>query len=821
MNMRVAGGTAKHHGNFDKSRVRRKRHVVDLKPEKRQERPVSLAFKFWAGAYALLTVAGLSLASAPAHSQTKISENVQQSRMPSAEHHVSPADMQTGSLLLVSDEESKFVEAPRVSSTFDIDVTGPVARTILSQTFKNPSDDWIEGIYVFPLPDNSAVDHLTMKIGERLVEGRIKPRKEARKLYEEAREDGRKASLMEQQRPNLFTNAVANIGPGESVTIRIEYQQTIARLDDQFTLRLPLVVAPRYNPAPRHPPILLDDRKSAAGDTALGWTNTQPVPDQPRTTPPIINPDEKAGANHVTLSIKLNPGFPLGEVESRYHEIVTSIEDDGSLNLSLKNETVPANRDFVLTWTGKAKSLPNVGLFTQQPENGSKLAGEHYLLAYITPPYELSKNYTVPDREVVFVLDQSGSMEGTSIVQAKASLVTALKKLGPQDHFQVIRFNDGMAKIFGRPMKADREQIDRAVGWVQQVRAEGGTEMAPAMREALIDSDPSSDRLRQVIFLTDGAIGNEQQLFEIVKSQKGRSRIFTVGIGSAPNSFFMSRAAEVGRGTFTHIGSTDEVQSKMSKLFEQLTNPVATDLKIELAGSSNAVMAPEYLPDLYRGEPIVVAVKADKLGTGLTLKGRLGNQPWTVSLDLSNAAPSKAIDKLWARRKIQQMEADRLLSDQYDAIDKDIETLGLKHHLVTRLTSLVAIDESPSRPDDKKQDSRKVPLNLPDGWEMQMGQEADQMMASPMAAAAPTKLKHQTSPQGTAPGTGAPQTLSVTPTKKLVDATPQAEANKPPQGDRYFIPAKPGHPNWIILAGIATLLLAGFLLALQQWRRMR
>ncbi|WP_245417829.1 VIT domain-containing protein [Cohaesibacter celericrescens] len=234
----------------DTAQRRHTRHSIDLSHKSRHDKSISTAFKVWLGAYALAMAIGLTVASAhAAPSQTApIAQSITEPMQTISPLLVTPNAMQSGGLLFKAKEAGKFIEAPKVATDIKLDVTGPVARAIVTQKFLNPSDSWLEGIYVFPLPDNAAVDQLKMKIGDRLIEGLIKPKQEARALYEAAKRDGKKASLLEQQRPNLFTNAVANIGPNESITIQIEYQQTVPRKDDRFSLRVPLVVAPRYNP---------------------------------------------------------------------------------------------------------------------------------------------------------------------------------------------------------------------------------------------------------------------------------------------------------------------------------------------------------------------------------------------------------------------------------------------------------------------------------------------------------------------------------------------------------------------------------------------
>jgi Ca-activated chloride channel family protein len=700
-------------------RKSRKRHSIDLSAKRKRERSISKGFKIWAIIYASMMATGFVVASNPAHSATGQPQLASQTGAQTMPRLVTPNDMQTGALLFESKEPGRYIEAPRVASDIKVDVTGPIARTIITQKFLNPSDAWLEGVYVFPLPTDSAVDQLRMKIGDRYIEGIIKKKLEAKEIYEKAKREGKKASLLEQNRPNIFTNSVANIGPGESITVQIEYQQTIQRSADTFSLRVPLVVAPRYNPAAK--PLKPSVDYTTDKVDGSGWGSADPVPDRDAITSPVLNPETEPKANPVTLSVNLKAGFALADVTSENHKVNIANESESTLKLSLAKEAVPADRDFVLSWKSKPGKTPQIGLFKQtftpkSDSEASKKASQDYLLAYITPPYKLVEGLAQPARDITFVIDNSGSMAGPSMEQAKASLISALQKLKPQDRFNVIRFNHEMDQLFLQPVAVNATNIAQATGWVQALKAEGGTEMATAMQQALLDADPKAPTLRQVVFLTDGSIGNERQLFEIIKQSKGRSRIFTVGIGSAPNTFFMTRAAEEGKGTFTHINSVTDVKSKMAALFTKLSNPVATDLALSMSNAKDAEIAPNPLPDLYLGDPLVVAIKAKDLGSDMTLTGRFDNQPWSVKLDLSTAAASNAIDKLWARRKIRQLESDRLLSNQFEAIDKAIEKLGLDHHLVTRLTSLVAVDVTPSRPADEELNSKKVPLNLPDGW---------------------------------------------------------------------------------------------------------
>jgi Ca-activated chloride channel family protein len=433
------------------------------------------------------------------------------------------------------------------------------------------------------------------------------------------------------------------------------------------------------------------------------------VPDRARIEPKVLDPRVSAPVNPVSISVRLAAGFPLGEVRSHHHAVTIDKTSEETRVIRLAEGPVPADRDFELTWTAAAAKAPPVGLFREH------IGGADYLLAFVTPP-------AIPaaeeKREIVFVIDNSGSMGGTSMAQAKASLLYALGRLKPTDRFNVIRFDDTMDVLFGDTVPADAAHIGQARQFVEALQARGGTVMLAPMRAALSDPRAADTRaLRQVVFLTDGEIGNERQLLDTIGAQRGRSRLFMVGIGSAPNTFLMTRAAEIGRGTFTHIGSVDQVESRMRELFDKLESPVVTNLSATFSGT-RADVTPGLLPDLYRGEPIVIAARLSAGAGELAIKGTIGGRPWQIALPVKNAAEGKGISKLWARRKITDAEIARTLGQATpDDTDARILALGLDHHLVTRLTSLVAVERTPSRPDGARLTRADLPLNLPAGWD--------------------------------------------------------------------------------------------------------
>ncbi|WP_025089542.1 marine proteobacterial sortase target protein [Ochrobactrum intermedium] len=616
---------------------------------------------------------------------------------------VTPNEVQSGSLLLETSEAGRYVEAPRLATDVNLDVSGRTVRARLTQAFVNPTDSFVEALYVFPLPEESAVYSLKMVIGDRVIVADIKEKQAAREIYEKAKSEGKKATLIEQQRPNVFTNAVANIGPHEKVVIQIEYQQAVRLADERFSLRVPLVVAPRYNPDIASPVVQQVEIKNGWGKSSDAG---KPDPyNAPIVTP--LAPPAELRTNPVSISVELKPGFPLGKVESLYHKVRIETTNDAMREITLDGTAV-ADRDFVLEWSAVANDAPQVGLFREH------VGKDDYVLAYVTPP--AVANAKKAQREVVFVIDNSGSMGGTFIEQAKASLDYALSHLQPGDRFNVIRFDDTLTRFFEDSVEANQQNIASARRFVTSLEAQGGTAMLPALHAALDDSHQGNG-LRQIVFLTDGEISNEQQLLDAIAARRGRSRIFMVGIGSAPNSYLMNHAAELGRGTFTHIGSAAEVNERMRALFDKLENPAVTDLKASFS-EKNVSMTPSILPDLYRGEPLVIAARMGKAAGNLVIEGQIDGRPWTVNLPLDEAMNAEGISKLWARRKIDDAEVELTLGKiSQDAADARILRLALEHHLVSRLTSLVAVDKTPSRPAHTPLTRADIPLQLPASWD--------------------------------------------------------------------------------------------------------
>jgi Ca-activated chloride channel family protein len=598
-------------------------------------------------------------------------------------------EINAGTLVLHPRGGGADLPAVRLGTHYEVRVSGRIARTRVIQAFRNTGRRWAAATYLYPLPQDAAVDSLRMVVGQRVIVGEIRRRAEAAEIYERARAAGQRAALVEEQRPNMFINRVANIAPGETVLIEIEYQAPLTVRGGDYSLRLPLVVGPRYVP-----PASLDGGAAVADAQAV--------------TAPLAHPS--AGAlNPVSIEIHLQPGFPVANLISPHHRIAIENGPGVGRIIRLADGEVPADRDFVLRWRSAAAD-GSVGLFRE------RLGGQDFLMAMVTPPVD-DRRRPAPPREMIFVIDNSGSMAGESMEQARASLLHALRTLRPADRFNVIRFDDTMTSLFETPVAATPDQVALALRYAESLDAEGGTEMLPALRAALIDPTPADGRVRQLIFMTDGAISNEAEMLEAIGRSRGRSRVFMIGIGSAPNSLLMNRMSEVGRGSYVHIGDTAEVNARMTELLDRLVRPAVTDLQVRILGSA-AEITPQQLPDLYAGEPLLVLARGDVLGGTLEVSGRIGGAEYRRSVPLAEAVEGAGVARLWARRRVAEVEvADTLGTIEPEQAADTIARLGLEFGLVTRETSLVAVDRTPARPRGARLTEEELPLNLPHGWD--------------------------------------------------------------------------------------------------------
>jgi len=611
---------------------------------------------------------------------------------------LTPGEAQSGSLLWRM--EQGYTTATTLNTEVRIDISGLVARVRVRQAFRNEGGEWVEGIYVFPLPDKAAVDRMRLHIGDRFIEGEIREKEQAKKEYEQAKQAGKKASLVQQQRANLFTTSVANVAPGELVVVEIEYLEDLRYEDGRFSIRFPMTLTPRYIPGRALP-----DRQGN------GWSaDTDQVPDASLITPPQVTRSQ----NHkISLTADVNAGMPLEIIASRYHPVNVT-EQNGHYLVELSDQQTVMDHDFELVWRPIPSAEPRAMAFSETVD------GKPYHLLMVMPPDQDDVPAAQMPRETIFIVDTSGSMHGVSMSQAKRAVNLAIKALKPGDLFNVIEFDSYTSALFPYSRLADANNVSNALAFVGQLQAEGGTEMRPALKLAL-SAPPQETHLRQIVFITDGSVGYEDEMFSIIEQQLGAARLFTVGIGSAPNSLFMRKAAEAGRGSYTYISALHEVHEKMDALFRKLEHPQVTDIEVHWPSGVIVDSYPATVPDLYLGEPVSIKAQASnrfRPGDVVRITGNSVTGGWAADLDIDSSTASEGVGALWARARIGALADQERRGGNAEELRAGMLQTALTHHLVSKYTSLIAVDKTPVRPVSDPLSSEQVPNLMPYGQSM-------------------------------------------------------------------------------------------------------
>ncbi len=561
---------------------------------------------------------------------------------------------------------AKPIPAMALSTRVSSVITGHIVRTTVVQNFKNPTNSWVEGVYYFPLPDNAAVDHMRLTVGERVIQSEIQEKQQAKKTYAKAAAAGKSAALLEQYRPNTFSTRVANVAPGSDVSVEISFQTLAAQDGANFAYIMPQVITPRYDPDPVRAE-LVSDRGGAD-------------------IPADVNGDAR---NETEFSIRISQGAQIANLKSATHLIETEALENGDTRVTLVGGKLPADKDFVLNWSFEQGDLAKTLLFEEAQGN------DRYLLGILLPP---AADASVPDRprDVTFILDISGSMQGAGIDQGKQALTRALDLLGPEDQFQIIVFNDQVARLFDRPVPATSAAREHAAEQIAALRADRGTEMYPALDAALGHQwDPALDR--QIVFLTDGAVTNEEELFKLVTDKLGDARLFTVGLGYAPNSWFMRKAAEFGRGIHIQIDNIQLAGAKLEKLFTDMAKPALRN--VDLNAGVGADTYPRLVPDLFGQRPVIFV---SKLPAGsdapVTLKAQLADDKFTeLEISRQSAAQTSGIGKLWAHQKVEGLLDAKVRGMDADIVREGVLDVALAHQIMSPYTSFVAVDKTPIR----------------------------------------------------------------------------------------------------------------------------
>lgn len=583
---------------------------------------------------------------------------------------------------LVVDIDGAKVIAPALKTDVSYQINGVMARAYVIQTFRNDSEHWVNAAYMFPLPETAAVDELTMKIGVREIVGVIKEKQEAKRIFENAKREGKKASIVEQKRPNLFTSQVANIAPGEEIQIEIAFHQKVLFENNQFSLRFPTTFTPRFNPA--------SEESEGHGDEAIQGIFSFAPSNEP----------------NFNLTIELNAGISLKDITSSNYFISVEEQGYGSYRVALPDNQI-GDADFDLRWSPNNGEEINVILFTETH------SGYEYGSLIIHPQGQHKLEVEPLERELIFVLDSSGSMDGEPFRQAVSALHYALDTLLPNERFNIIEFNSHATALWSRTRLASEENVADAKRYAKALVSGGGTNIDDALRLAF-NSLESSEQLQQILFLTDGAVSNESHLINLINKRRGDARIFSVGIGGSPNAYFMNEAASVGGGAYTYIGDVTQIKREMSALLDKMAHPVASDLKIEFDVNGVEVF-PKLLPDLYLNEPIVVSYRSPAPINDIQVSGFMASGDWLESSQSATGDNHEGTRVLWARDQIAHWERHQTLSGIKDLHRSEILQIALEHHLVSRYTSLVSVEIEPEKPSDIAALDSKVPNQLSRG----------------------------------------------------------------------------------------------------------
>ncbi len=579
-------------------------------------------------------------------------------------------------------------------------ISGHLARVNVTQRFTNPFDRPIEAVYVFPLPAGAAVDEMTIRVGERTIKGQIKRREEARKIYEAARNAGQLAALLDQERPNIFTQAVANIRPGDKIEVNIRYIETLVYDGGAYELVFPMVVSPRYMPG--------DPTGKQAGGFA---PDTNQVPDASRISPARSPPGTRAG-HDISIEVDLDAGVQIRGLDAKSHEVLVDRPGGTRAIVRLKEKAVLPNKDFVLRYDVAGEEIGDVVMAYRDDRGG-------FFSLVLEPPKRFSVEDVTP-KELVFVLDVSGSMSGFPMDKAKETMKLALDGLYPRDTFNLITFAGETKTLFPRPVPATRENLAHAQRFLASRQGGGGTEMMQAIRTALAPSD-SQEHVRIVCFMTDGYIGNDMAILDEIQKHPN-ARIFSFGVGSSTNRFLLDKMAEVGRGEVEYVALTDDGSAAARRFHERVRNPLLTDVALDFGSLDVEEVYPKRLPDLFSAKPVVVTGRFKTPARGsIRLSGKVSGEAWERAIPVNFASDlnrHEVTTTLWARAKIndlmQQDYAGVQSGQPRTEIQEAITKLGLDYRLMTQFTSFVAVEETivteggkPMRVD--------VPVEMPEG----------------------------------------------------------------------------------------------------------
>jgi Ca-activated chloride channel family protein len=633
-----------------------------------------------------------------------------------------------GQLAILDREGRPGALCPLEHTSVAADVAGYVSRVSVRQVFSNPSKEPVEAVYTFPLPEDAAVDDMTMTVGDRVIKGQIKRREEARAIYEAAKSAGQSAALLDQERPNIFTQSVANLMPGQKVTISISYVNLLKYDDGKYEFVFPMVVGPRYTPGggysrpgERGAPSPVSRIEGNPGAVSV-------VTDADRITPPITPPATRAG-HDISLTVNLDAGLPLQDVTATSHEVNVNRNEEHRATVRLKSERTIPNKDFILRF-GVAGEQIRTGVLAHAPEGKSG-----YFTLILQPPASTARPPISP-KEMVFVIDQTGSQSGEPIRKSKETMRFCIENLNPGDTFQLIGFNTQVYPCFSQPVPVTPENVDRALKWLEPIEGRGGTDILKSVDYALrIPDDPG--RLRMICYMTDGYVGNDMQIIQYIRQNRGRARMFPFGIGNSVNRFLIEGMAREGRGAAEIVTLNTPGEKAASKYYARVANPLLLDPQVEWNGLPVDDVYPKHIPDVFTAGPIILKGRYARGAEGeITVRGLLRGQPWSQTVKVSFPKERKegsAIATLWAREKIEDLQAEDWVGAQTGSPRADIKeritALALDYRLMSQYTSFVAVEQRVVNVGGKQR-RIDVPVEMPEGvsYEGIFGREAERLV---------------------------------------------------------------------------------------------
>lgn len=583
------------------------------------------------------------------------------------------------------------VPLPLKHTDVQASISAYIATVRVRQEFHNPFFEKIEATYTFPLPESAAVNEFIMTIGDRHIRGIIRERAEAEEIYREARRQGHTASMLKQERPNIFTQSVANIEPGREIDINITYFHTVPYVDGWHEFVFPMVVGPRFNPP-----------HSTGGVGAVGRGNRgasgQPVEVQ------YLRPHERSG-HDIALHLDIDAAVKIEDFECNTHRIRHQAPAPERLSVWLAGENQIPNKDFVLRYRVAGDRL-KPGLLTHRDERGG------FFSLVIYPPRAQTELRRQPV-ELIFVLDCSGSMKGKPLKQAKAAIAWSLKHLEARDSFQIINFSDRASKLGRAPIPATPANVRHGLDYTRSLESEGRTMMIEGIKAALdFPHDPS--RLRFVCFLTDGFIGNETEILSAIEERLDSARLFSFGVGTSVNRNLLEGMARLGRGAVAYVGLDDDAEDVMESFFTRISHPALTDVEIDWGGARVSDVFPQALPDVFVGRPLLVTGRYNgDPHRRIRVSGRAGAERlgWTLAGNWNAQHP--ALAGIWARQKISALEDDTVRSSN-SRLSQQIKQLALDYNLMSAYTSFIAVD-SAARTAGRRGTTVPVPVPMPDG----------------------------------------------------------------------------------------------------------